>query len=154
MQKLATKDRQNKHGAISNAHREYTNDVRTQRNSYHIANSIQDTTDALITLREQLTADREHIANLITANTNLMEHFNEANQKITMHQMQQITVRLNCQHNNSCNNNRNRHRNRYQNCHYCWTCGLNNTHESLACRKPRDGHQNDMTRENTMGGSR
>ena len=36
---------------------------------------------------------------------------------------------------------------------YCWSCGVNRTHESTGCINKVDGHQNDATASDMMDSS-
>eukprot|EP00957_Ditylum_brightwellii_P056691 4296495-Ditylum_brightwellii.AAC.1 len=51
------------------------------------------------------------------------------------------------------NQNRGRGQQQRFHIHYCWMCGVNQIHKGSNCNNKVDGHQDNATLDNCMGGS-
>ena len=122
----------------------------------HAANAIlenmqQDTKAAIAELTNATLMDRDNVNALINANKAMKNDVETLQRTITSLQMQLTSMM-----NNQQNVNRNPRRNRNNNCNaYCWTHGKtrNPLHTSKTCRNRAEGHKEEATLDNKMGGS-
>ena len=144
----------------------------TQAGGYHGANSatevyFQTTAEALANLATATATDREAVANLVQSNATLTQQLAARDAEIInlTNQLQKLRNKNNNsgtanRNNNNNYNNNNNNRTRYNiritpNNNYCWThgyqCGAN--HTSKTCTSPCEGHKQEATAENPIGGS-
>jgi hypothetical protein len=122
---------------------------------YHSANAVVGQTEdqmaeatigALENLAMATTADRGVVATLMEANARLVKQLednsNELRELKALIKKERFEKRGQHSFNPSPNN-------------YCWTRGYKvaNTHTSLSCNFPKQGHKREATRMDSMGGS-
>jgi hypothetical protein len=104
------------------------------------------TIGALANLATATTADRGVVATLTDANARLVKHLEENSNGLrelnALIKQERFEKRGKSSLNPSPNN-------------YCWTCGYKvaNTHTSLSCNFPKQGHNREATITDNMGGS-
>jgi hypothetical protein len=104
------------------------------------------TIGALANLATSTAADRGVVATLTEANARLgkqlEDNSNELQELKALINKERFEKRGQCSFNPSPNN-------------YCWTHGYKvaNTHTSLSCNFPKQGHKREVTRTDNMGGS-
>ena len=131
--------------------------------------------EALVNLTTSAAADRKLLTTLATTVANINDHIQHLNKppvasvnnsettnstalsSITssVTDLQQQLADLKCEY-EQLHNKQTRHpRTRHDNRNYCWTHGhrVGNKHTSATCQNKAPGHQDNATRENTMGGS-
>jgi hypothetical protein len=122
---------------------------------YHSANAAVGQTEdqlaeatigALDNLSTATAADQGVVVTLTDANACLVKQLedksNELQELKALIRKERVEKRGKCSFNPSPNN-------------YCWTHGykVGNTHTSLSCNLPKQGHKREATRANNMGGS-
>lgn len=117
---------------------------------YHSANmaeTLPTTPEALANLASGTAADRNAVAHLTSTNHLLTKQLAECMDKLQTAEALIITLKK--QLADKC-------RSCWDHGTYCWSHGYNvgKNHTSLTCRNKQDGHKDEATRANTMGGSR
>ena len=150
---------------VGTAHRDLRRSQTTGSYGYSTANMVQN--DKAHELLEQIAAatleDRNTVENLETANATMAEKFNvldavQEKLKDLEAQVKALKKELDKKQNKKGNNNTNNNSNNNaktgkRTLKYCWSCGVNRTHDSSGCTNKVEGHQNDATASNMMGSS-
>ena len=131
--------------------------------------------EALVNLATSAATDRELLTTLATTVANINDHIQRLNKPpvASVHNsettnstalssitssvtdLQQQLADLKRENEQLRNKQTRRPRTRRDNGNYCWTHGyhVGNKHTSATCQNKAPGHQDNATRENTMGGS-
>jgi ribosomal protein S17E len=132
---------------------------------YHAANSVlqetwqAQTADALANLATATASDRSAVSALSSTNSALSASLATANAKLATAQADIVALKTKVTNLQGGQRPRTTTpastERRYNNTNYCWTHGwdIAINHKSDNCLYKREGHCNDATRENTMGGS-
>ena len=110
-------------------------------NNVNTNDDVSKTADALINLATATQSDRQMLANLTDMNKKLLATIEEKDKEIQRLKEELTKARKGPP--------KRRPTMRY----YCYTHGFNNTHESPDCKFPCEGHKNEATKTNTMGGN-
>ena len=144
-------------------------------NQIHHSQPPPEYRDALVNLATSAAADRELLTKLATTVASINDHINLLNKppiasvpnndattstalsSITssVTDLQKQVADLKRENNQLRQQQPRRPRTRRDNGNYCWTHGyrVGNKHTSATCQNKAPGHQDNATRENTMGGS-
>lgn len=141
------------------AHRDMIANKSLQPNPYQQANAVmeqfQERTEAILEQVANSTVDTTTISTLTTQNETLQTQL--ANATSDLISMKQLVESL-CKEVNNLKEGSQRRRRPNRNANdksYCWTHGRtrNKLHTSKTCRTRAEGHQNEATLDNRMGGS-
>lgn len=133
----------------------------TQHGGYaHFAandNLHEQTATALANLATANASDREAFSALVTNNSQLTEQLNKALTEIAKlnKTIQNLSTNHRSSNNNTQNNSNRNSQFRAQPKSYCWTHGykVSKNHNSRNCNARANGHQENATLENNMGGN-
>ena len=139
------------------AHRDLIAQRSVQPNPFHQANAVieqfQERTEAILEHVTNSTVDTSTISTLTTQNQTLTEQLaNATTDLLSMKEMVQCLCKEVSDLKNTKKGRPNRNKN---NKSYCWTHGRtrNNGHTSAKCRNKAEGHKDEATLDNRMGGS-
>ena len=122
----------------------------TRNAGYQTANVVQqqyDTAEALTNLANATLEDRNAVANLTAANLNLTNYLAKKDEEITRVKREIVILQKKLGTKRMSTNNGGNSRK------YCWSHGMNASHTSKQCHDKQEGHQDEATAKNTMGGN-
>jgi hypothetical protein len=153
----AAKTYDNFKAEFSLAHQDLRNLKTTSQGAGYQANSVTesfcaDTQESISHLASAASSDRSTIQAILDANKVLMEQLSTLTKELSN---LRDTVHKNGSPTNNNNNKDGTGKKRYKNTNYCWTHGFDchDSHNSATCKNPKEGHQKDATKNNTMNGS-
>jgi hypothetical protein len=156
---------------FGDAHKDLRRQQTAGQQGYSTANNVEvdNVMEALEQLAVATTADRNAVANLTEANAALSRELNAmrdlramfVNMQTRMDALQANPTAIpvpptpvtnnNRQSNTSTNNNRQRNQRNRRQRQWCWTHGVNRTHNSSGCNNPAQGHRTEATLDNMLG---
>ncbi len=150
--------------AFATAHQEYRETQTTSKQAgYHSANSaaafeLQDTVEALANLATATAADRSTVAQLSATNASLTTELAQQTAQLATARAEITALKIevaSLKRPGQATPLRPPRVYTHTNTNYCWSHGykVSRHHTSQTCGGPKDGHQRDATRQNTMGGS-
>ena len=144
---------------FAEAHRDYRESTNQSQHTFHSAhvqessNLPSDTTLALANLASATALDRATVANLTEVNKQLIAQVADLQNKLNAAYAQMHNMHIICPPVQPSNNMKKPLSER----NYCWTHGFkvksNGTHTSATCTKCKDGHKEEATSTNRLGGS-
>jgi hypothetical protein len=145
------------------AHQEFRDSqITAGQAGYQSANNAyeihQETALAIANLATATASDRSTVASLTSTNSSLSTELTEATAKLNAatQEISTLKVQIASLQTNRQTEGGGRDRPRYApNSNYCWTHGykVNNRHTSSTCTNKREGHKDEATRADNMGGS-
>jgi len=128
--------------SFTEAHQELREERQTIRSAgYSSANNVFENENqmavALANLASATTADRNTIATLTETNAKLVSEIAKLTKKLSELAMKQSK----------------KEKKKRDGSEYCWSCGYKVNHTSKNCRWKKQGHKDEATANDTMGGS-
>ena len=141
---------------FAEAHHDYREETNQSHHTFHSANVQEtsppptDTALALANLASATVLDRATVANLTAVNKQLIAQVADLQNKLNEAYTQMHNICLNVQPTNNTKKPLSEQ-------NYCWTHGFkvksNGTHTSATCTRRKDGHKEEATSTNRLGGS-